>query len=206
MCYSWQHEELSRVRWHIQLYRKQFLDSWIPTLDSILKSRNITLPTKVHLVRAMVFPIIMYGCESWTIEKAKHWRMDAFELWCWRRLLRVPWTARRSSQSILKSILNIHWKIWCWSSSTLATWCKELTHWKRPWCLERLKAGEGDDRDKMVGRHHRLKGQEFEQAPGVGDRQGSLACSSPWGCKESDTTEWLNWTEVNWWPINRFNW
>ena len=73
-------------------------------LDSILKSRDITLPTKVYLVKAMVFPMVMYGCESWTIKKAEHWRIDAFELWCWRRLLRIPWTARRSNQSILKEI------------------------------------------------------------------------------------------------------
>ena len=73
-------------------------------LDNILKSRDITLPTKVHLVKAMVFPVVMYGCESWTVKKAEHWRTDAFELWCWRRLLRVPWTARRSNQSILKEI------------------------------------------------------------------------------------------------------
>ena len=71
-------------------------------LDSILKSRNITLPTKVHLVKAMVFPVVMFGCESWTIKKAEHKSIDAFELWCWRRLLRVAWTARRSNQSILK--------------------------------------------------------------------------------------------------------
>ena len=73
-------------------------------LDSILKSRDITLPTKVHLVKALVFPVVMYGCESWTVKKAEHWRIDAFELWCWRRLLRVPWTARRSNQPILKEI------------------------------------------------------------------------------------------------------
>ena len=73
-------------------------------LDSILKSRDITLPTKVHLVKAMVFPVVVYGCESWTVKKAEHQRIDAFELWCWRRLLRVPWTARRSNQSILKEI------------------------------------------------------------------------------------------------------
>ena len=118
-------------------------------LDSLLKSRNITLPTKVHLVKAMVFPVAMDGCESWSIKKAEHQRFDAFQLWCWRRLLRVPWTARRSNQSILrKSVLNIHWKDWCWSwnSNTWATWCEKLTHWKRPWCWERLKAGgEGDD-------------------------------------------------------------
>ena len=73
-------------------------------LDRIIKSRDITLPTKVHPVKTMVFPVVMYGCESWTIKKAEHWRTDAFELWCWRRLLRVPWTARRSNQSILKEI------------------------------------------------------------------------------------------------------
>ena len=73
-------------------------------LDSIVKSRDVTLPTKVHLVKAMVFPVVMYGCESWTIEKAEHHRIDAFELWCWRRLLRVPWTARRYNQSMLKEI------------------------------------------------------------------------------------------------------
>ena len=77
-------------------------------LDSILKSRDITLPTKVHLIKAMVFPVVVYGCKSWTIKKAEHQRIDAFELWCWRRLLRVPWTARRSNQSILK-VLGVHW-------------------------------------------------------------------------------------------------
>ena len=98
-------------------------------LVSILNSRDITLPTEVHLVKAIVFSVVMYGCESWTIKKAECQRIDAFELWCWRRLLRVPWTARRSNQSILrKSALNIHWKNWCWSSNTLATWWEELTY------------------------------------------------------------------------------
>ena len=119
-------------------------------LDSVLKSRDITLPTKVCLVKAKVFPVVVYGCESWTIKKTEHRRIDAFELWCWRRLLRVPWTARRSNQSILKEISpGVHWKDWCWSwnSSTLNTSCEELTHWKRPWCWEGLGAGgEGDDR------------------------------------------------------------
>ena len=83
-------------------------------LDKILKSRDITLPTKVRLVKAMVFPVVIYECESWTIKNAEHLRIDVFELWCWRRLLRVPWRARRSNQSILKeSVLNIHWKNWC---------------------------------------------------------------------------------------------
>ena len=118
-------------------------------LDSILKNRDITLPTKVCLVKAMVFPVVMYGCESWTIKKAEHWRIDAFEVWYWRRLLRVLWIARRSNQSILKEIspgCSLDW-CWGWSSNTLATWYEELTHLKRPWSWERLKAGgEGDNR------------------------------------------------------------
>ena len=122
----------------------------VTNLDSTLKSRDITLPTKVCLIKAMLFPVVMYGCESWTVKKAEHRRIDAFELWCWRRLLRVPWTAGDpTSQSKRKSVLNIHWKDWCWSWSynTLPTWCEELTHWKRPWCWERLKVrGEGDNR------------------------------------------------------------
>ena len=98
----------------------------------------------------MVFTVVMYGCKSRTINKSEGQRIDAFELWCWRRLLRVPWAARGSNQSILrKSILNIHGKNWCWSwnSNTLATWWEELTYSKRLWCWERLRAGgEGDDR------------------------------------------------------------
>jgi len=258
----------------------------------------------------------MYGCESWTIKKAEGQRIDAFKLWCWRRLLRVPWTARKSSQSILKEIspecsleglmmkLKLQYfdylmwradsldKTWCWerlrrigkggegddrgwggwmasptqwtwvwvnsgswwwtggqppwgcrvrhdwvtelnwyvpwttkrsnqsilkeinpeysleglmnsrSSNTSATWCKELTHWKRPWCWERLKAGE--EGHEMVGWHHQLNGHEFEQAPGVANGQGSLVCCSPWGHKESNTTEWLNWTNM-YLPMIKFN-
>ena len=119
-------------------------------LESILKSRDITLPTNVHLIKVMVFPVVMYGCESLSIKKAEHWRIGAFVLWCWRRLLRAPWTARRSNQSILKEISpenSLEGLMLKMNSNTLATWCKELTHWKRPWCWERLKAGgEGDDR------------------------------------------------------------
>ena len=101
-------------------------------LDSTLKSRDVSLPTKGHIVKAMVFPVVIYGCESWTIMKAEWWRTDASELWCWRRLLRVSWTARSSNQSILrKSSLNIDWKDWYqnWCSNILATWCEEPTFW-----------------------------------------------------------------------------
>ena len=116
-----------------------------PWKKSYDKTRqHITLLTKVHLVKAMVFSVVLYGCERWTIKKAECKRTDAFELWCWRRLLRVPWTAKRSNQSILKEISpEYYWKDWGWSwnSNTLATWCKELTHWKGPWCWERLRPG-----------------------------------------------------------------
>ena len=123
---------------------------FMTNLDSIFKSRDITLPTKVCLVKAMVFPVVMYGCKSWTVKTSEHWRIDAFELWCWRRLLRVPWTARRSNQSILKEIspgCSLVGLMQSWNSNTLATSCEELTHWKRPWCWEGLGAGgEGDNR------------------------------------------------------------
>ena len=112
-------------------------------LDSVLKSKDITLLTKVHVVKAMAFSAVVYGCESCTIKKAERGRTDAFRLWCWRRLLRAPWRAKRSNQSVLKEInLNIYWQDWylSWSSNTLATWCEEPTHWKRPWCCKRLRA------------------------------------------------------------------
>ena len=131
------------IKRHLLLGRKAMTN-----LDSILESRDITLPAKVRIPKAMVFPVDMYGCESWTIKKTEHQRTDAFELCYWRRLLRVPWRVR-SNQSILKkSVLNIHWKDWCWSwnSNTLATWCEELTHWKKTLMLGKMKAGEGDDR------------------------------------------------------------
>ena len=120
-------------------------------LYSILKSRDITLPTKVRLVKAMVSPVVMYGWENWTIKKAEHWRTNAFELWCWRRLLRISWTARKSNPSILKEInpeyslegLMLKLKLQYFGQ---LMW-SEPTHWKRPWCWERLKAGgEREDR------------------------------------------------------------
>ena len=116
-----------------------------------IKSRDIILSTKVHLVKAMVFPVVIYGCESWTVKKAERWRIDAFELWCWRRLLRVPWTARRCNQSILNSA-NQSWIFIGRTDVELETpilWPPDLKnwHWKRSWCWERLKAGgDGDNR------------------------------------------------------------
>ena len=165
-------------------------------LDSILKSREITLPTKVCLVKAMVFPVVTYGYESWTIKKAEGRRIDAFELWCWRRLLRVPWTARRSYQSILREIspeYSLEDWYWSWNSNTLAPWWEELTHWKWPWCWERLKAGgKGDDRGWDCWMASLT--QWARVWVGYGSWwQGGLACCSPWGCKELDMTNRLNW-------------
>ena len=170
-------------------------------LDSILKSRDITVATKVHLVKAMVFPVVMYGCERWTIKKAEHRRIDAFELWCWRRLLRVPWTARRSNQSILKEIspgcslkgLMLKLKIPIFWPPDAESWLI----WKDPdaekdWGQEE----KGMTEDEMVGWHLRLNGHGFGWTLGVGDGQGGLVCCSSWGHKESDTTEQLNWTEI----------
>ena len=186
------------IKRHLLLGRKAMTD-----LDNILKS--ITLPKNVRQLKAMVFPVVKYGCVSRTIKKAEHQRIDAFELWYGRRLLRVPWTTRKSKQSILKkSILNIHWKDWCWSwnSYTLATWCKELTHWKRPWCWERLKTGgEGDE----------------------GGWDGWMASPTWWTWVSASSGSWWwtgkpgvlqsmgsqrvgqlsDWTELNWWSLSQ---
>ena len=170
-------------------------------LDSILKSRDITLPTKVHLVKAMVFTVVMYGCESWTIKKAEC-RIDAFELWCWRRLLRVPWTARRSNQSILNEIgpgCSLEGLIV--EAETPILWPPCAKSWLigkdadagKDWGQEE----KGMTEDEMVGWHHWLNGYGFGWTPGVGDGQGGLAYCGSWGLKESDTTEQLNWTELN---------
>ena len=165
-------------------------------LDSILKSKDITLLTKIHIVKAMVFPVVMYGCESWTIKRAECQRIDAFEMWYWRRLLRVPWTAQRSSQSILKEI-NPEYAL---EGLMLKLKLQYFGHlmWRTDSLEKILMLGKiegrrrGDDRG-WDGCIASLTGHEFEQAPGIGDGQGSLECCSPWGCKESDTTERLNW-------------
>ena len=163
-------------------------------LDSVLKSRDTTLLTKFHLVKAMVFAVVMHRCESWTIKKFECWRTDALELWCWRRLLIIPWTARRATSHLhRKSNLHVHWKDWYWSSSIWTPDEKSQFTGKHPdigkdWWQEEKETTEGE----MVGWHRRLDGHDVEQALRVCDGQGSLACCSPWGHKESDTTEQLN--------------
>ena len=165
-----------------------------------VKSRDVTLPTKVHLLKAMVFPVVMYGYENWAIKKAEHVRIDVFALWCWRRCFRVSWTVRRSIQSILKEIspeysldrLMLKLKL----SNTLATWCKELLIRKdldagKDWRQE----DEGITEDGMVGWHHWLNAHKFEQAPAVGGGQGSLAFWSPCSPLRAGP-DWVIWTEL----------
>ena len=165
-------------------------------LDSIFKSRDITLPTKVRLVKAMVFPVIMYGCESWTVKKAERWRIDAFKLWCWEDCWEsFGLQGDPASPFWRRSTLGFLWKEWCWSwsSNTLATSWEELTPWKRPWCWEGLRAGgEGNDR----GWDGWTASLMWWTWVWIGDGQGILICCSPWGCKDSDTTELLNWTDL----------
>ena len=177
-------------------------------LDSIFKSWDTTLPTKVRLVKAMVFPVVMYGCESWTMKKAEHWRTDAFELWCWRRLLRVPWTARRSNQSILKEIspqcslegLMLQLKL-----QYFGYLMQRVDSLEKTLMLGGIGARGGDDRGWDGWMHHPLDGHEFEWSPRVNDGQGGLACCNSWGRKDSDTIERLNWTELkeSVWPRPR---
>ena len=158
-------------------------------LDSILKSRDITFSTKVHLFKAMVYSVVMNGCESWTIKRAEHQKIDAFKPWCWRRLLRVLWTTRRSIQSIHAE------------AETPILWPPEAKIWligkypdaEKDWGQKE----KGTTEDEMVGWHHWHNGHGFGWTPGVGDGHGSLLYCGSWGHKESDMTEWLNWTELD---------
>ena len=136
-------------------------------VGSILKSRDITLPTKVHLVKAMVFPVVLYGCESWTLKKAERWRIDAFELWCWRRLLRVPWTARRSNQSILKEIspgCSLEGLMLKLKLQYFGHLMRRVDSLEKTLMLGGIGGREekGTTEDEMAGWHHWLDGHEFE--------------------------------------------
>ena len=170
-------------------------------LHSILQSRDITLPTKVRLVKAMVSPVVMYGCDSWTVKKAECWRIDAFELWCWRRLLRVPWTARRSNQSILKEIspgcslegMMLKLKLQYFGHLMRRVDSLEKTVMLRGIGGRRRK---GWQRMRWLDGITDSMGVSLKWTPGVGDGQGGLACCDSWGHKELDTTERLNWTEA----------
>ena len=168
ICYC--HE----IKRHLLLVKKAMTN-----LDSLLKSRDITWLTKIHIVKAMVFPVVMYGCGSWTIKKAEHWKIVAFALWCWRRLLRVSWTVRRSNQSIQIEINPEY------SLKGLMLKLKLQSFGHLMWRADSFDAGKdwrqeenGATEDEMVGWHHPLNGHEFEQTPGDDEEQGSLACWS----------------------------
>ena len=194
-------ESSHEIKRHLLLGRKAMTN-----LVSILKSRDITLPTKVHLVKAMVFSVVMYGCESWTIKKAEHQRIDALELWCWRRLFRIPWTARRPNQSVLKEInpefigrtdAEAEAPI-LWSPDVKSQLIGEnpefrkqwWTYWKRLWCWERLRAGgeRGWLRMRWLDGITHSMDNEFEQTLRDSEGQGSLVYCSSCGFKKSDIT------------------
>ena len=152
-------------------------------LERLLKSKDITLLTKIHTLKTMVFPVVMYGCEIWTINKAECWKTDAFEQWCWRRLLRVPWTARRLNQSVPKeispeySLEGLMMKLWL--PDEKSQFIRKDPDAGKDWQQEEKGATD----EEMVGWHHWLNGHEFEQTLGDSEGHGSLAC-----CKELDTT------------------
>ena len=187
---------------HLLLGRKVMTN-----LDSIFKSRYITLPTKVHLVKAMVFPMVMYGCESWTVKKAECQRIDAFELWCWRRLLRVPWTARRSNQSILKetspgcSLEELMLKL---KLQYFGHLMRRVDSLEKTLMLGGIGGRRRRGRQKMrwldgiTDSMHMSLGELRELVMGRWVEMGEwgLVCCDSCGHKESDTTEWLNWTEL----------
>ena len=164
----------------------------ITNYDSVLKSRNITLLTKVYTDKAMVFPVVKYGCESWTIKKAEHRRIDSFELRCWKTL-ESPLNCKE-----IKPVNTEGNQFWIFigrtdaEAETLILWPPDAKSWFPDAGKDRRQEEKGTTEHEMVGWHHWLNEYEFEQAPGDGKGQGSLACCSSWSCKESDTTEWLN--------------
>ena len=186
----------NHFRWWLQPWNYKSLGSWKKSYDKLrqhTKNRDITLPTKVHLVKAMAFPLVMYRYESWTVKNVECWRIDAFQLWCWRRLLRVPWTARRSNQSVLKEI-NPEYSL---ERLMLKLKLQYFGHlMQRADSLEKtLITGKTEGRRKGTAEDEVvrwLNGHEFEQITGNSQVHRRLACCSPWGSKESDMTEWLN--------------
>ena len=164
-------------------------------LDSILKGRDITLSTKVRLVKAMVFPVVMYGCESWTTKKTEFQRIDAFELWCWRRLLRVPWTARRSNQSILKEIspgCSLEGLMLKLNLQYFGHLMQRADSFEKTLMLGNIEGRRRRGQQRMRCLDGITESMDMSLGKGVGDGQGGLACCSSWGRKELDMTERLN--------------
>ena len=172
-------------------------------LDSLLKSRNITLPTKIHIVKAIVLPVAMYGCESWTIKKAESQRIDAFKLWCWEKTLESPLDCKEIQQVHPKG--NQSWIFIgrtdgvaeapiLWPPNVRSQFILKDPGSGKDWRQEEEETTE----DEMIGWHHQLDGHEFGWTLGVGDGQGGLVCCNSWGRRESDTTERLIWSDLTW--------
>ena len=197
--FSWAPKSLQMLTCRYEIKRRLLLGKLMTNLDSVLKSRDITLPTKVHLVKATVFPVVVYGCESWTVKKAERWRIDAFELWCWRRLLRVPWTARRSNQSILKeispeySLEGLMLKLKLQYSGHLM--------WRADSYEKTLILGKMEGGRRRVQQGMRWFNGIMTQWTWVWVNSGSWWWTGRPGVLQStrlqsDTTEWLDWTEL----------
>ena len=181
----------NHCRWWLQAWNWNALAPWKKSYDQPrqhIKKQRHYFADKVHLVKAMVFPVVMYGCESWTIKKAEHQRVDAFELWCWSRLLRVTWTARRSNQSIIKEInpeYSLEGLMLKWKLQYFGHLIQRADSLEKSLMLGKIEGRRRKGRqDEMVGWHHWLNRHKFKQAPGDGEGQGSLACYSPWDHKE----------------------
>ena len=198
--FFWAPKSLQMVIAAMKLKDTCSLEAKFDQLRQHIKKQRHYFANKDPSSQSYGFPVVMYGCAHWTIKKTECGRIDAFELWCWRRLLRVPWTARRSKQSILKEICPGY------SLEGLMLKLKLQYFGHFMWRVDSLEkslmlGGIGGRRrrgwqDEVVGWHHRLNGHGFEQALGAGDRQGSLACCSPWGHRESDMTKRLKWTDT----------
>ena len=204
--FSWAPKSLQMVTVAMQLLGRKAMNN----LGSILKCRDTTSPTKVHLVKAIIFPVVTKGCESWTTEEAESQRIDAFELWCWRRLLRVPWTASRSNQSILKEIspeyslegLKLKLKLrsfghLMWRTDSLQkTLMLEKIEGRRRRGQQRIRWLNGITNSMIGNTNHHLLNMSLSKLWELGDGQGGLACCSPQGHKESNTTGFSDWTEL----------
>ena len=183
------------IKRHLLLGRKV-----VTNLDSILKSTDITLSAKVHLVKAVVFPVVMYGCDSWTVKKGDRQRIDAFELWCWRRVLGIPWTARRSNQSILKEICpgcSLEGLMLKLKLQYFGHLMRRADSFEETLILGKIEQEEkGTTEDEVVGWHHRLNGHGFGWTPGVGDEQRGLVCVVHGVAKSRIRLS--DWTELKW--------